>query len=77
MNAFWEDETQLSLDYTEYVVKRKGNIDDYKYHYDSDACISFEEIDRKLSADTAEEKIKYLDFLYYHTRKNRFIHETQ
>lgn len=70
-----EKDTQCSMDYCQYVKQRNVSPEEFRFAYEPDKSISFEEIDKLLSKWDVDEKIAYLNRLSSEENKNRFVHQ--
>lgn len=77
VHKWMERDTECSLDFEEFAKNRKLENDSYKYSYDADSCITFEEIDKELSSKNPEGILKYLGTISAKYSKNRFVHRIE
>lgn len=69
-----EDDTQNSLKFSSIAEKKHLPMEVYKFEYDERVCISYKEIEEKLSSKDIKNKIDYLDYITSIDEKNRFVH---
>ena len=75
VHAWTEQNTEKSLNYSNFIEEKNIAIDAHKFSYDQNNCVSFEDIDDKLSMKNTDEIIEYLDYISSMDNKNRFAHK--
>ena len=75
VHAWTEQNTEKSLNYSNFIEEKNIAIDAHKFSYDQNNCVSFEDIDDKLSMKNTDKIIEYLDYISSMDNKNRFAHK--